>query len=214
MRSVLRPDRGFTLIELVVTLTLVSVLALVVVPAYDVTVRHARESELRTSLRTIRDALDAYKAAVDAGYISKGTAMSGYPPDLRTLVVGVDTIQQPVGAPSNGAPPGVNLPPAGIPGVNMPGAANLAPGAAPGAGTAGTGQAAQPTTPSVPPHMVFLRQVPRDPFYPDQTVAPEQQWNIRSYGSQPDDFTEGDDVYDVVSKSKELGLNGIAYSEW
>ena len=203
------PSRGFTLIELVVTLTLVSVLALVVVPMYDMTIRHKKESELRDSLRTIREALDAYKSASDSGYISRGTADSGYPPDLQTLVDGVDTIQQIAGtnAPNGASPAGVNL--AGsLPGL-PPG--SVAPGAAAGAnGANGNGA----TAPSIPPHMVFLRRVPRDPFYPDQSEEPQKQWNIRAYANAPDDYTEGSDVYDVASKSKDVGLNGIPYKDW
>jgi len=99
-----RGARGFTLIELVVTLTLVSVLAMVAVPLYEVTVTRNKESELRGALRDIRTALDAYKTAADTGIISKGLADSGYPPTLKTLVEGVDTIATPV----NGGNAGVN----------------------------------------------------------------------------------------------------------
>src|ERR1700688_2414592 len=99
---------GFTLIELVVTLTLVSVLALVAVPLYEVTVARTKESELRAALRQIRTALDAYKYAADNGTISKGAADSGYPANLVVLVQGVDTVAAPVSGSSFGSTPGAS----------------------------------------------------------------------------------------------------------
>ncbi len=208
--SARRPLRGFTLIELVVTLTLVSVLALVAVPLYEVTVTHAKESELRAALRDIRSALDAYKAATDSGIISKGSADSGFPPALKTLVEGVDTVTSPVSGPtaSNAASSF-----SGAPGFGGGTGFGSAPGGANVANASGT--PANSSNPNaIPSHMVFLRQVPRDPFFEDQTVAADQQWNVRAYGAMPGDFSGGADVYDVSSKSTATGLNGIAYKDW
>ncbi len=215
--------RGFTLIELVVTLTLVSVLALVAVPLYEVTVTHAKEAELRAALRDVRNALDAYKAAADNGIISKGAADSGYPPTLKTLVEGVDTIATPVSGPGNS---GAGASFSGAPGFGggagfgggtgfgaAPGAGGGGFGTAPGGG-AGAGAADAGSPNAIPSHMVFLRQLPRDPFFEDQTVPAEQQWNLRAYGAMPGDFSGGADVYDVTSKSTAIGLNGIAYKDW
>jgi general secretion pathway protein G len=207
-----RGARGFTLIELVVTLTLVSVLAMVAVPLYEVTVTRNKESELRGALRDIRTALDAYKTAADTGIISKGLADSGYPPTLKTLVEGVDTIATPV----NGGNAGVNSaatssngsPGFGAPGGGTGGGFASTQGAGSGAGSPGT------SIDAIPSHMVFLRQIPRDPFFEDQTVAPDQQWNIRAYGALPGDYSGGADVYDVSTKSTGIGLNGIAYKDW
>jgi len=204
MNSTKRRGGGFTLIELVVTLVLVSVLALVSVPLYEVTVTHAKESELRHALREIRDALDAYKLATDTGVVAKDVGTSGFPPNLRTLVEGVDTVATPMS--------GSSL-------ANNPGAFNGAPGmnAAPGAGGGAApppAAAASANAATVPAHMVFLRQIPRDPFFEDQSVAPELQWNVRAYGAMPGDFSGGADVYDVSSKSEAIGRNGIAYKDW
>jgi general secretion pathway protein G len=204
--------RGFTLIELVVTLTLVSVLAMVAVPLYEVTVTRTKESELRSALREIRTALDAYKTAADTGIISKGLADSGYPPTLKTLVEGVDTIATPV----NGGNGGVNNAAAsfnGAPGFSA-GAGAGGFGAAQGSGNAGGGGAPSASVDTIPSHMVFMRQIPRDPFFEDQTAPPDQQWNIRAYGALPGDFSGGTDVYDVTTKSTATGLNGIAYKDW
>jgi len=200
----LRGHGGFTLIELVVTLTLVSVLALVAVPLYEVTVTHSKESELRSALREIRSALDAYKAAADSGVIARGAADSGFPPTLKTLVEGVDTIATPVnGAGAGGATTAPLFNPA------AGGPAPTFGGAAPGGGAG-----ASVTPDAIPSHMVWLRRVPRDPFFEDQSVAPELQWNIRAYAALPGDFSGGADVYDVSSKSEAIGLNGIAYKDW
>lgn len=80
---------GFTLIELLVTLALVGIAASVALPLASVLETRAKETELRRALRTIRQALDNYKTAADAGVIDKETASSGYPKTLKTLVDGV-----------------------------------------------------------------------------------------------------------------------------
>jgi general secretion pathway protein G len=82
--------RGFTLIELVITVAIVSLLATAVVPSAQLLYQRERESELRSALRTIRGALDAYKLASDTGHIKKEVDKTGYPPDLQSLVDGVD----------------------------------------------------------------------------------------------------------------------------
>ncbi len=87
--------RGFTIIELVVTVAIVSLLATAVVPSAQLMYQRERERELQASLRTIRDAIDAYKLASDMGRIKKDADKSGYPPDLNALVDGVDDARSP-----------------------------------------------------------------------------------------------------------------------
>ena len=59
----------------------------------------------------------------------------------------------------------------------------------------------------------FLRKIPRDPLA-DESLPADATWAKRSYASPPDQPTEGDDVFDIHSKSSSLSINGIPYSEW
>jgi general secretion pathway protein G len=155
-------SRGFTLIELVITVAIMALLATAVIPSAQLMYQRQRESELRDALRTIRTAIDAYKKAADAGRIKKEADKSGYPPDLRTLVEGVEDASSPK--------EGVKI--------------------------------------------YFLRRVPRDPLWPDTTGPAAETWGLRSYESSAEDPQQGDDVFDVYSRSSRIGLNGVAYRDW
>ena len=167
----MKPRRvtGFTLIELLITLALVGLLAIVVMPLYEVTSTRMKEEQLREALRTIRAGLDAYKAAVDAGALPREAGASGYPPTLDTLTEPLDMANK----------------------TNS------------GFGSTDT-----------PQRLVILRQLPRDPFFPDAAVPAAQTWQTRSYGTRSDDPQPGVDVYDVSSMSTRVGLDGVAYSAW
>jgi general secretion pathway protein G len=87
--------RGFTLIELVVTVVILSVLSLMALPLTELVVQRSREQDLRVDLRQIRSAIDAYKLAADQGRIEKKLDGSGYPASLDVLVAGVDDLTSP-----------------------------------------------------------------------------------------------------------------------
>jgi general secretion pathway protein G len=153
--------RGFTLLELVVTVALVGIMAMVAVPLGELTIQRVRESELRSGLRQIREALDAYKRASDAGRVPRRADGNGYPRALDELAGGVVDAKSPNKA-----------------------------------------------------KIFFLRRLPRDPFYPDASAPAAATWGKRSYASDGDMPMEGEDVFDVYSRSERVGLNGIAYREW
>jgi general secretion pathway protein G len=159
--SVNKRPRGFTFIELMVTLAIMAVLAAVAVPMAQVATQRDKERELRLALTQIREALDVYKRAADQGRIALKIGESGYPKTLVELVEG-------------------------MPDQRSPSKQNL----------------------------YFLRALPRDPMHADATAAAADTWGLRSYASPPDDPSDGEDVFDVYSKSEKVGLNGVPYKQW
>lgn len=83
-------ERGLTLIELIVTVAILSILATAAVPIARFQAKREKERELRYALWTMRDAIDKYKDAADRHAFQTKLESQGYPPDLDTLVKGVD----------------------------------------------------------------------------------------------------------------------------
>jgi general secretion pathway protein G len=154
-------QRGFTFIELMITLAIMATLALVAAPLAQVAQQREREHELRGALIQIREGLDAYKRAADNGRIKLGIGASGYPKKLEELVEGV------------------------------------------------------PDQRSVRKQDIyFLRKLPRDPFQPADAGSAAESWAKRGYASPPDNPSEGEDVFDVASRSNLVGLNGVPLKQW
>jgi len=85
-----RGQRGFTLIELIVATAILIILTGMAVPVFRMAAKREQERQLRAALWTIRDAIDRYKDAADRGAFQTKVGSEGYPPDLDTLVTGVD----------------------------------------------------------------------------------------------------------------------------
>jgi general secretion pathway protein G len=83
-------QRGFTLIELIVTTSIMAILVGAAIPVAKIAIYREREHELREDLWMMRDAIDRYKDAADRGAFTTKVDSQGYPPDLDTLVKGVD----------------------------------------------------------------------------------------------------------------------------
>jgi general secretion pathway protein G len=83
-------ERGLTLVELIVTVAILAILASAAVPVTMFNVKREREHELRRDLWQMRDAIDHYKDAADNHAFQTKVDSQNYPPDLETLVNGVD----------------------------------------------------------------------------------------------------------------------------
>ena len=95
-----------TLLELIIASGILLILATAAMPIARFTVIRQKEAELRRSLREVRDAIDRYKDAADRNLIRVAAGTEGYPPDLETLVQGVEIVSQP-GASQGGSTIGV-----------------------------------------------------------------------------------------------------------
>ncbi len=81
---------GFTLVEMIVALSIVAVLAMLALPLGKMAVKRTNEIELQRALRTMREAIDAYKKLADEKKFEVDEETQGYPPTLETLVKGVE----------------------------------------------------------------------------------------------------------------------------
>jgi general secretion pathway protein G len=87
--------RGFTLIELVVSLAILALITTMALPMGEVVIQRNKEQDLRKALRQIRDSIDTYKQFYDDGHVLKKVDASGYPPSLAILEEGVVDAKSP-----------------------------------------------------------------------------------------------------------------------
>lgn len=188
-------QRGFSLIELVITITVLSILTLGVLPLVKISVKRQKEQQLRDSLRQMRMAIDEFRRDANGPCTTVGgppppmfidprskvvisdCTIFGvdnpdrYPPDLETLVNGVNVVPR-------GAQIDRNVPPTEL-------------------GQLSTKQ------------KVYLRGLPIDP------MTGKADWDFRSSYDPPDSTSwGGENVFDVRSKSRGIALNGEHYSDW
>lgn len=86
---------GFTLVELIVVVAIITILASGLMPLIELASQRSKEQELQLSLREIRTAIDAYKQATDEGRVARKADESGYPPSLDLLAAGVPNEKDP-----------------------------------------------------------------------------------------------------------------------
>jgi type II secretory pathway pseudopilin PulG len=219
-----RKEAGMTLLELIIVCGILMVLASAAMPMARFTVKRQKEAELHRDLREIRDAIDRYKDAADRNLIRVESGTEGYPPDLDTLVKGVDIVAQPT------AGTGGTLGPAGTAtsggfgsgfGAGATAGGGLSGGAAGSAFGGGLTPAQRPgTTPAAGAgtgsgggdairHLRFLRRIPPDP------MTGRAEWGMRSVQDDPASTSwGGKNVFDVFSQASGTALDGTRYSDW
>jgi general secretion pathway protein G len=199
-----RRESGFTLLELVITLTVLAVMVLGSIPLAQNAIKRDREMRLRETLRMVRNAIDEFKrdtvGACPAGSVNSNATtptadprsrvviddctifdnenLDRYPPSLDVLVEGVKVRQR---------------------GINLTG----------GGGLGGNNTNATETNQDSDVKKVYLREMPVDP------MTGESNWKLRSsYQDKDSDAWDNINVFDIRSASTEEALNGEKYSDW
>lgn len=217
-------ERGFSLIELVITVAVLAILTMGVIPLVQVSVKRQKEEQLRASLREIREAIDQFHREALVGASMQATQQQGqpttvqqegaprnpqvqaqqnlladsrvrvfitdqtifgvdnpdrFPPDLETLVTGVDVL--PISAGGLGRRGNLNF--------------------------SATEAASEES--AIPKPKIYLRRIPVDP------MTGKAEWGMRScYDSSDADSWGGENVFDVYSLSEGTALNGEKYRDW
>ena len=214
--------RGFSLIELVITVTVLAILTLGVVPLIQVSVKRQKEQQLRDSLRQMREAIDQFhREALAGAQLQANQQQEGQPPrqppqqnpqvqpgnifsDPRVRVMITDQTIFTADNPDRFPPDldtlvkGVNVLPLAMPQAQQG-----------GIGLQGDKGITDVNQQPIPKTKVYLRQIPIDP------MTGKAEWDFRSC-YDPADSTSwgGENVFDVHSKSDGKALNGEKYSDW
>ena len=88
-----RFQKGFTLLELIITLAIIAILSAGTIPVAKNLIRREKEMELRRTLRELRKAVDAYKISCEQGNVGpldRKLEDECYPPKLEVLVEGIN----------------------------------------------------------------------------------------------------------------------------
>ncbi len=188
---------GFTLIELVITITVLTIMTMGVVPLLKLSVKRQKEQRLHDALREMRTSIDEFhRDTVGMNCTGTGTGTTGTGTgtgvtgtggstyvDLDTLVSGVNVVPR--------------------------GAANVG-----GRGLESTGTSSGNSDSVLGSQLstkkkVYLRSIPIDP------ITGKAEWDLRScYDSADSGSWGGENIFDVRSKSKDTALNGEKYSDW
>ena len=196
---------GFTLIELVMTITIMTILTLGVMPLVKVSVKRQREQQLRDALRQMRIAIDEFHrdtvGMICTGNVTPPTGQPPTPPDPRSRVVISDCTVFGVDNPDRYPPKLETL----VSGVNViPRGGNMG-----GRGERGVNATEVGNPELATKTKVYLRAVPVDP------MTGKAEWDLRScYDAADAGSWGGENVFDVRSKSRETALNGEKYSDW
>jgi len=213
---------GMTLLELIIACAILLVLASAAMPVARYTVKRQKEAELHRELREMRDAIDRYKDAADRNLIRVEVGSEGYPPDLDTLVKGVDLTSQQGAGIAGATNPGQPIAPSSgfgsTFGTNSFGNSGFG-GSSFGSNSAGgssfgqTSGQGQNNGSSQGQDLIrnvrFLRRVPVDP------MTGKAEWGMRSVQDDPDSTSwGGKNVFDVFSLSSGTALDSTKYSDW
>jgi general secretion pathway protein G len=210
---------GFSLIELVITVTVLAILTLGVVPLMQISVKRQKELQLREALRQMREAIDQFHREALAGAQAQANQQQGQQPqpppnpqqqaqsifaDPRVRVMITDQTLFSADNPDRYPPDlealvkGVNVLPLALPQAQQG-----------GVGLQGDNGITDVDAAPLPKIKVYLRQIPVDP------MTGKAEWDFRSC-YDPADSTSwgGENVFDVHSKSDGKALNGEKYSDW
>ncbi|MDM7921583.1 MAG: type II secretion system protein [Pyrinomonadaceae bacterium] len=205
-------ERGYTLLELVITLTVLAILVMGTIPMAQNAVQRQKEIRLRETLRQIRNAIDEFKrdsvGACPAGAVTTGNPTAGggrlpnqqnVPTDPRSRVV-IDDCTIFDSENLDRYPPSLDILVEGVTvkqrGITLG-----------GGGLSGPNATELNSTDEV--KKVYLRSMPIDP------MTGESDWKLRSsYQEADDESWDNINVFDVRSASTGTALNGDKYSDW